>query len=345
MNDGKSYATPPKKIVVVGGGTGSSTLLRGLKQHNTSLSAIVTMFDSGGSSGSLRREFSYPPFGDLRQCLLALSSDSQENRAFREVFGFRFGDETSLNGHSVGNLLLAALTSLQKNNLEQAIEEASRILHVEGRVIPVTLTTADLCAELEDGQVIRGESEIDLRDVPHPRIRRIYLEPEMEANPTALRAIEEADAIVLGPGDLYTSILPNLLVNGMPEAIASCDAVRIFMCNLMTKRGETDGFRASDFVNEMISYLPDASLDWAAINTSVPSSSILTAYEEEQAYLVKPDLKRVGEKVPGVLATSLATSELPLRHAPDRTAAAILQVLETGRVCGPKNDAVLMPKV
>lgn len=345
MNNGISNATPPKKIVVIGGGTGSSTLLRGLRQHNVSLSAIVTMFDSGGSSGNLRREFSYPPFGDLRQCLLALSSDSPENQAVREAFGFRFGDETSLNGHSVGNLLLAALTSLKEDNLEQAIEEASRILRVDGKVIPVTLTTADLCAELEDGQIIRGESEIDLREVPNPRIKRIYIEPELNANPAALRAIEEADAVVFGPGDLYTSIIPNLLVNGMPEAIAACDAVRIYICNLMTKRGETDGYGASDFVKEMIRYLPDASLDWVAVNTSVPSASIQTAYEHEQAYLVDPELKSVSNMVAGVLATSLATSELPLRHAPDRTAEAVLQVLETGRVFGPTRGTALLPKV
>ena len=333
MNDGKSDA-PAKKIVVIGGGTGTSTLLRGLRQHNTSLSAIVTMFDSGGSSGILRREFAYPPFGDLRQCLLALSSNSEKNKAFRGAFEFRFGSDTSLNGHNVGNLLLATLTSMMEDRLDLAIEEASRILEVEGSVIPVTLTTADLCAELMDGRIIRGESDIDIREMPNPRIRRIYIEPELEANPAAIKAIEEADAIVMGPGDLFTSVLPNLVVNGMPEAIAASNATRIYVCNLMTKRGETDGFGASEFVAEMKNYLLDSSLDWVILNTAVPTLALQRAYEQEGAYTVKPDIKSVSSQVAGVLATPLLTSDLPLRHASDRTAEAILRALEAGRVCG-----------
>lgn len=333
MNDGKSDA-PPKKIVVIGGGTGTSTLLRGLRQHNTSLSAIVTMFDSGGSSGILRREFAYPPFGDLRQCLVALSSNSEKNQAFRGAFEFRFGSDTSLNGHNVGNLLLAALTSMMEDRLDLAIEEASRILEVEGSVIPVTLTTADLCAELMDGRIIRGESDIDIREMPNPRIRRIYIEPELEANPAAIKAIEEADAIVMGPGDLFTSVLPNLAVNGVPEAIAVSNATRIYVCNLMTKRGETDGFGASEFVAEMKNYLLDSSLDWVIVNTAVPTPALQRAYEQEGAYTVKPDIKSVSSQVAGVLATPLLTSDLPLRHASDRTAEAILRALSAGRVCG-----------
>ena len=332
MNNGKSKATPPKKIVVIGGGTGISTLLRGLRQYNTSLSAIVTMFDSGGSSGILRKEFAYPPFGDLRQCLMALSSNSEKNQAFRGAFEFRFGSDTSLSGHNVGNLFLAALTSMMDNRLDYAIEEASRILEVEGSVIPVTLTTADLCAELVDGQIIRGESDIDIRKVPSPRIKRVYIEPELDANPAAIKAIEEADAIVMGPGDLFTSILPNLVVRGIPEAIAASKATRIYVCNLMTKQGETDGFGASDFVAEMKNYLLDSSLDWAVVNTAVPAPSIQRAYEEEGAYIVKPDIKTISKQVAGVLATPLMTTDLPLRHAPDRTAEAVLQALEAGRV-------------
>ena len=341
MNNGKSNAAPPKKIVVIGGGTGTSTLLRGLRQHNTSLSAIVTMFDSGGSSGILRKEFAYPPFGDLRQCLLALSSNSEKNQAFRGAFEFRFGSDTSLNGHNVGNLLLAALTSMMENRLDLAIEEASRILEVEGKVIPVTLTTADLCAELINGQIIRGESDIDIRKMPNPRIKRIYIEPELDANPAAIKAMEEADAIVLGPGDLFTSVLPNLVVRGVPEAIAASEATRIYVCNLMTKRGETDGFGASEFVAEMINYLLDSSLDWVIVNTAVPTPAFQRVYKEEGAYIVKPDIKSVSRQVAGVLATPLLTRDLPLRHASDRTAEAVLQALETGRVCGRKKSPAL----
>lgn len=319
------------KIVVIGGGSGSSTILRGLKPYPVDLTAIVTMFDSGGSTGILRQEFGYPPFGDLRQCLLALGDDTKETQVIRQALEFRFGQKTSLNGHSLGNLLMAALTSLN-DNLEQSIEDLGRALHTTGRVIPVTFGQAELCAELKNGHIIRGETEIDLRLTPLPSIKHIFLDGEVKANPKAIQAIMEADAIVLGPGDLYTSILPNLLVEGMVEALSSTKATRIYMCNLMTKLAETDRFKASNFVREILSYLEPAKLDWAIINTSTPSESIRQTYEEEGARVVGPEIEKVTKLVDGVIATSLASIDLPLRHDSDLTASAILQVLNTGRV-------------
>ncbi len=316
---------------MIGGGSGISNILQGLKQYTSELTAIVTMFDSGGSSGLLRKEFGYPPFGDLRRCLLALGEEASDTEALRRALEFRFGEETSLNGHSVGNLLLAALTTLN-NDLEWAIEQTQRVLRVAGRVVPVTLEKAELCAELDDGRVILGESHIDLRLEPVPRIKRIFLDAPVSANPRAIAAILDADAIVLGPGDLYTSILPNLLVNGIVQAVAASRAVRIYICNLMTKRGETDQFKASDFVREVLSYLGPARLDWAIINTSAPPRPIQQAYEREGASLVEADLRSVNRYVNCILAASLATSSQPVRHDNLRTAEAVLRVVTAGQV-------------
>ncbi len=320
-----------QSVVVIGGGTGISHVLTGLKRYNVNLTAIVTMFDSGGSSGLLRTEFGYPPLGDLRQCLLALGDETQETRILRDVFEFRFGLGTSLKGHSVGNLVLAALTSLD-DDVEQAIARISRVLQVRGQVVPVTLQRADLCAELEDGHVIQGESNIDLRSSSTPRINRIFLAPEVTANPKAIQAVMESDAIVLGPGDLYTSVLPNLLPTGMQGAIAESKATCIYVSNLMTKHGETDGFNGSDFIREVARYLKPAALDWAIVNSAMPSEAIQRAYESESAYPVRLDREDAQQYARGVLPASLASSERPLRHDPDRTAAAILKAMETGTV-------------
>ncbi|MBI4220994.1 MAG: YvcK family protein, partial [Chloroflexi bacterium] len=220
-------------VVVMGGGTGCSSVLRGLKRHTDRITAIVTMFDSGGSSGILREEFGYPPLGDLRQCLVALGEEGEATEALRDAFEFRFSKESSLNGHSVGNLLLAALTTLHRD-VEGAIAEMSQILRLKGRVIPVSLAQADLCAELEDGTIVRGESRIDLRRKSLPRIREVFLDPGAPANPRAMEAILEADAVVLGPGDLYTSVIPNLLADGIVPALRKTTAALVYVCNLMT---------------------------------------------------------------------------------------------------------------
>jgi len=324
------------KIVAIGGGTGTSTILQGLKEHTANLTAIVTMFDSGGSTGLLRRDYGLPPFGDLRRCLLALGAVNEGTRPIRDALEFRFGGGSSLNGHSLGNLFMAALVSLS-DDLESCIGQLSRILQVQGRVLPVTLGKADLCAELEDGRIIHGESDIDLRTAPLPRIKRIFLDSEVEANPRAVQAIAEADAVVIGPGDLYTSILPIFLVKGMAEALSASRATRIYVCNLMTKLGETDGFKASDFLRELEHYTGKGHVDWAIVNTSVPPGTVRATYEGEGAVLVEADMDAVGRRVNGIFASSLATDGLPLRHAPHVVGEAVLQIVRTGRVkrCPP----------
>ena len=322
------------KIVVIGGGSGTSAVLRGLKHHTSQLSAVVTMFDSGGSSGLLQEEFGYPPLGDLRQCLLGLSEEIEANRSLRELLDFRFHRESSLNGHSLGNLLLAALTTIGKD-VELAIEEMSRLLRITGQVIPVALDRADLCAELQNGDLVRGESNIDLRGQRTPRIKKVFLDPPASASPRALNAILDADVVVLGPGDLYTSIIPNLLVTGIPAALAATQATRIYVCNLMTKLGETDDFKASDFVGEMVRYLGGPHLDWVMVNTQEVPAEVREAYRAEEAIPVVPDLEMVRKQVPGVLAARLCNNQVPLKHDQKRIAEAVARISDMGRIQGP----------
>lgn len=298
-------------------------LLRGLRQHQVDLTAIVTTFDSGGSSGILREEFGYPPFGDLRKCLVALSDDASGNRSLRTASEFRFSSDSSLKGHSLGNLLLAALTTMH-DDVEGAISEMARMLNIDGKVIPVALRTADLCAELEDGSVLRGESTIDLREAELPRIKRVFLDPPVDANARALEAIAEADAVILGPGDLYTSIIPNLLVNGLSDAIAKSDARKIYVCNLMTKHGETDAFKASDFAHQVVEYLDGHVLDSVVVNSRPVPIVAQTKYATEGAAPVELDQEEVSKYARSVLSMPLSIDEPKVRHDPDRLAEAVL---------------------
>jgi len=328
------------KIVVIGGGTGSSTVLKGLRKFDVRLSAIVTMFDSGGSSGQLGREFGYPPFGDLRQCLVALSDEAEDTRVLREALQFRFGGNNGLSGHNVGNLLMAGLMS-HSDDLDQAVDEISKMLRVQGSVIPVTLERAELCAELENGKTIRGESNIDVRSESLPRISRVFLEPGVNASLKAINAILEADAVVLGPGDLYTSIIPNLLAGGIAQALADSAATKIYVCNLMTKRGETDGYKASDFVKEISGYIGSAKLDWAVVNTKTPAHLVKSAYQAELAFPVKADLDVVQSHVSGVMASSLGTTALPLRHDSYQTSASIIEAIRIGKLDSSLHEGVV----
>ncbi len=278
-----------KKIVVIGGGSGSSVALRGLKSYDVDLTAVVTMFDSGGSTGILRDEFGYPPLGDIRQCLVALSPEENERvAAFNSALDFRFNSSSSLQGHSVGNLVLAALTTVYQG-VQGAIDEMSRMMQLQGEVLPVTLDEAHLCAKLIDGQVIRTESAIDLRGGNGPGIDHIFLDADVEANPRALDAIVEADAILLGPGDLYTSVIPNLLVDAISNAIRDTQAPIIYACNLMTKLGETDGYSCSVFAGELVRYIGSRKIDYLLANTGTFSDEVLRGYADELAAPVELD--------------------------------------------------------
>ncbi len=318
------------KIVVIGGGSGTSAAIRGLKSHNTDLTAVVTMFDSGGSTGILRDEFGYPPFGDLRQCLAALSPDGDERTdALDQALGFRFDSDSSLNGHSVGNLVLAALTTAY-GGLQPALDEISSILRVDGQVVPVTLSAAHLCARLLDGQVIRTESAIDLRGANAPGIDEVFLDKQVTANDRAINALNEADAILLGPGDLYTSVIPNLLVPGIAEAIRESNASVIYACNLMTKAGETDGFGASDFAREIVRYLDGRKLDYLLVNDSKFPTNVLNAYSQEHAEQVVIVNGRALEFASEIVEGDFVhIDDLQVRHDSKKLADVVMASLES----------------
>jgi uncharacterized cofD-like protein len=319
------------RIVVLGGGTGLFTALTGLKRHDVDLTAIVTMADSGGSSGRLRDEFGYLPAGDVRRCLVALAADDKVNLLLRQLFEYRFDRGGDLAGHNFGNLLLTALVGLT-GSMDHAIIEAARLLRVEGRVLPVTLGSSHLYAVLADGRTIEGEGAIDTRQEDTP-IERVYLDPPVEGTPEACEAIQQADMVVIGPGDLYTSLLPNLLTSGIREAIAASHGCTVYVCNVMTKHGETDGYSASDFLRVITQYLGEGVLDAALLSyyESLPRD-VLHRYQEEHSIPVSIDQEKCHRFVPRLMVRPLAAAGTLVRHDPDRLAAALLDVLaEHGR--------------
>lgn len=273
-----------KNIVVMGGGTGTFTVLSGLKKYpNINLSAIVSMADDGGSTGVLREEFGILPPGSVRPALVGLSHSEKQ---VADLFNFRFS-EGSFEGHNFGNILLTAFTKMY-GDFERAIEEAGKILHIRGRVIPSTLEKARLCARLEDDTVVVGETNIDVpKHDGTLRIQEVWLDPPCKANPRALQAILEADLVVIGPGDLFSSVLPNLVVVGIPEAVRKSRAKKVYVCNMMTKFGETNGFSGRDFVETIENYLGKDVLDFVIFNTKQPSCERIIKYEKEGAQFVQ----------------------------------------------------------
>lgn len=277
-----------KRVVVIGGGTGVYTVLSGLKEYDFHLSAIVSMADDGGSTGQLREEFGVLPPGDIRRALIALS-DSDVMLA--KLFNYRFEGKNSLAGHSLGNLLITALEKIT-GSFDQAIKEAVKILNVNGDVIPVTLQSTKLCAELENGEIIRGETNIDVpKHNGALKIKRVFLDPQVELNPDVIKAVEQADAIILGPGDLYTSVLPNLIVGDLVTHIRNAKGKKIQIVNIMTKFGETNSFTAANFVQAIEQYLGRDVLDYCVINTRKPSEELVARYKEANDEIVVYDEK------------------------------------------------------
>jgi uncharacterized cofD-like protein len=274
------------KIVAIGGGTGIPALLRGLKNYTSNITAIVTVADDGGSSGRLRWELGILPPGDIRNCLAALA---ETETLMDEVLNYRFNQGEGLEGHSLGNLILAGLTQLS-GRLDVAIRELSRVLAVRGKVLPSTLDNAQLCAEYKDGTVVQGESRIP--DVGKP-IKRVFLNPKCELLPEAGEAIKNADLIILGPGSLYTSVMPNLLVEGMVEALQASKAPLVYVCNIMTQGGETDGYTVSDHLKALISHMKCNLIKYVVVNKSGIASDIRKKYEAEKSFPVKIDKKAI----------------------------------------------------
>jgi len=309
------------RIVVVGGGTGLSTMLRGLKKITTNLTAVVTVSDDGGSSGRLQKELGVLPPGDIRNCLVALCDDEA---LLTELFRYRFSEGEGLSGHSFGNLFLAAMTGIT-GNFDEAIKVSSRVLNVKGRVLPSTLAVARLCAKLSDGRIVEGESLI-----PEARgtIEEVYLDPPYAAPlGEVIAAIREADAIVLGPGSLYTSIMPNLLVDRIGREIEASTAVKIYVCNVMTQPGETDGYTASRHVRALLHGAHANVCEVAVVNDELPHK-LREAYAEEgqlPVHVDEDELRKLGVRV--VRANVISETDT-VRHDSDRLAAVVIGVID-----------------
>lgn len=278
-----------KNIVCIGGGTGTFVALKGLKHSPHHLSAIVAMSDSGGSNKRIRDEFGLLPTSDLRQCLVALSDENGGAGILRKLFMYRFEKGQGITGMTFGNLFMAALSDILGSQ-EEAIRATGKVLRIQGTVIPVSFTDTNLVAEYENGQTLAEEHLID--EPPHDgtmKITRVYLKPSAIANPEAIETIAKADLIVLGPGDLYTSVIPNLLVAGISGAIAKSNAKKVYVVNLMTKYGQTYGFTAGDHLRTIQQYVGN-SIDAVIVNTSPLQKQALTVYGKYHEVPVMDDL-------------------------------------------------------
>lgn len=309
------------KIVAIGGGTGLSTMLRGLKKITTNLTAVVTVSDDGGSSGRLQKELGVLPPGDIRNCLVALADDEA---LVTELFRYRFEEGEGLSGHSFGNLFLAAMTGIT-GNFDEAIKVSSRVLNVKGRVLPSTLAVARLCAKLTDGRVVEGESNI-----PEARgtIDQVFLDPPFAAPlDEVITALREADAIVLGPGSLYTSIMPNLLVDRIGREIEASSAIKIYVCNVMTQPGETDGYTASDHVGALLRGARAHVCEITVVNDELPRK-LREAYAEEGQLPVSVDEEKLRTLGVRVVRANVISETETVRHDSDRLAAVVVGIVD-----------------
>jgi uncharacterized cofD-like protein len=274
-----------KKIVVIGGGTGNFTVLRGLKNYDVDISAVVSMADDGGSTGILRDELGVLPPGDVRQCLIALSNSSS---MMRSLMNYRF-EQGGLGGHNFGNLFLSALEKVT-GSFEKAVEEVGKILFIKGKVIPVTTHQVRLKMILKDRTVLEGEAEIYLSQQIDQGYSSIYLEPYATANPRAIDEIMNADLVVIGPGGLYTSLIPNLLVEGVSEALRRSPAKKVFVANLMNRKGQTTDFTVSSYLKEMEKFIGSDIFDYIIVNNQRPPEQLIERYAEE-GKLIENDLQ------------------------------------------------------
>ena len=310
------------KIVVVGGGTGLSTLLRGLKHYSTNITAIVTVADDGGSSGRLRREHGMLPPGDIRNCLSALAA---EEKLLTELFQYRFRTGKGLEGHSFGNLFLTAMSDIT-GDLERAIAASSHVLAVRGEVLPATLCDVNLWAELEDGRCIKGESSISEAGGKIVKIGCIPENPP--ALPKALQAIQEADFIILGPGSLYTSVIPNLLVPEITEEIARKNVPTIYVCNIMTQRGETQGYTVSDHIKAIDVACDRQLFNAVLVQSQSPTARALIRYSQDNSHPVYVDREAIGKSGRQIVSANVMDQDPEtgyVRHNPQLLARVLLR--------------------
>lgn len=315
-----------KKVVTIGGGTGSYMVLRGLKKFPFDITAVVTIFDNGGSTGTLRDEFGILPPGDLRRCLVALS-EGKRRAVLRDLFNFRFDKKgSSLHGHSFGNLFLLALSEIYGGDTK-AIKKASELLNLKDKVLPVSLDKSHVHATLEDGTEIVGESNIDIpKHDGNLRIKNLALKPPARILKETDQAIREADLVVICPGDVYSSLIPNLLVGGMKEAIRACKGKKVAICNSMTKWGETHNYAASDMIGELLKYSGLKKFDYVLCNTREISAGVQAKYAKEKKYPVRVDSK-LGKYSGKVIKADLLTDADLVRYDPE-TVAKILYDLQ-----------------
>ena len=335
-DNGESPATRPLRVVAIGGGTGLSTLLRGLRRHVTApnqpsaaqgliadLAAVVTVTDDGGSSGRLRKGFNMLPPGDLRNCMVALS---EEEDMLARLFAHRFRGGDSLKGHNFGNLFVAALTEIT-GDFGQAIQLASKILATRGRIYPVTTANTTLVARMDDGSLVRGETKIT---ASQKRIAELMLDPPDAAPlPETLEAIERADLITVGPGSLYTSLITNLLVQGIPAALVSARGIRVYICNLMSQANESLGLTASEHIERIYEHTRASIFDYALVNTAPFLPETLARYAAVGASPITPDIERIEALGVHCIGGDFASEESVVRHAASRVTGALLALGRT----------------
>ncbi|WMJ80519.1 uridine diphosphate-N-acetylglucosamine-binding protein YvcK [Clostridium sp. MB40-C1] len=313
------------KVVAIGGGTGLSTMLRGLKYYTSNITAIVTVGDDGGSSGTLREELGILPPGDIRNCILALADTEP---LMEELLQYRF-KEGNLKNQSFGNLFLAAMDGVS-NNFEEAVQKMSSVLAVTGRVLPVTLDDMILKAELENGDIVEGESNIPKQCIEQKsKIKRLFIEPEdAKALQEAVDAIKEADAVILGPGSLYTSVIPNLLVKDIGKALKKSKAIKIYISNIMTQEGETDGYGVAEHIQAIYSHCGHGIIDYVATNTEIIDSKLKEKYLEQNAKQVIVDEDKINKlNVKVVEGDFITINKGFIRHDPDKLAKLLMKII------------------
>lgn len=306
------------RVVVVGGGTGLSVLLQGIKAYTNNITAIVTVTDTGGSSGRLRDELDILPPGDIRNCLVALA-DAEP--LIRDLFQYRFQEGEGLKGHSFGNLFITAL-SMVTGDFERAIRESSKVLAIRGRVLPSTLDKVTLVGEFADGSIVEGETKIT--DTRKP-LKQISLRPaNCHATEEVVEAIHNADLIIMGPGSLYTSILPNLLIKDIANSVMESDAYRVFIINAMTQPGETERYTANDHLKALISHTSPGIIDVCFLNTQPIPKAVLDRYEETNSHPVEVDLAKIQEQGYEVVGSEFLKIDTQVRHDPQKLAKRII---------------------
>ena len=318
----KRYLEKGPRIVTVGGGTGLSVLLHGLKEYTSNIAAVVTVADDGGSSGRIRQQFDILPPGDIRNCLVALADAPT---LMQELFQFRFDSSSELSGHSFGNLFITVMTKLT-GDFEKAVKESSKVLAIRGQVIPSTLNKISLVAKYKDGSTQEGETSIPNKK---RQITNIYLNPpDIQGTPDAIKAISEAQAIILGPGSLYTSVIPNLLIKEIREAILASSALKIYISNVMTQPGETDGYTAYEHIKAIIEHSSPRIIDYCVVNSRLISQELLEKYQQDNSFPVLIDIDKIRHAGYRVIEGDLVNSLDYVRHDPGKLAKIVIDLIQ-----------------